>query len=467
MDFIKIMSNGSLLFLSIISSITAQASPEPPSSRISQPTEIKQTLFKNVYVFDGKSAKITQQKNVLVSGNKIQTISAKPILVDSNTQIIEGLNKVLMPGLIDAHWHAMMAAMPMQNLISSEVADINFAAAQESENTLMRGFTSVRDLSGPTFSLKRAIDSNIVNGPRIWPSGAMISQTGGHGDFRMTYEVPTSKHAALSRGEEIGGGVIADGPDEVRKRVREQLMLGASQIKMAAGGGVTSNYDPIDVSQYSEEEFKAGVNAAENWGTYVSVHAYTPRAIQAALKSGVKVIEHAQLLDEATVKMMAEKGAWLSGQAFIDNEYANPVTGAAKEKQLQVFKGTDATFELAKKYNIKIAWGTDILFDPKMTPQQGAILTTMTRWFKPSEVLKMATSTNAELLALSGPRNPYPGKLGVIEQGALADLLLVDGNPLENIELIANPEKSFLVIMKDGVIYKNTTPNSQNNIVLE
>lgn len=457
MDLKKNIILSTLLSIIPLSYVFAH-SPQDSFSPAQKPSsQIAQVLFKDVYVFDGKSSQLSAPLNILVTGNKIQTISNKPILVNADTQIIQGRNKVLMPGLIDAHWHAMMAAMPMTGLITSEVADINFAAAQEAHNTLMRGFTSVRDLSGPTFSLKRAIDAKIVKGPRIWPSGAMISQTGGHGDFRMTYEVPTAKHAALSRGEEIGGGVIADGPDEVRKRVREQLMLGASQIKMAAGGGVASSYDPIDVSQYSEEEFKTGVNAAENWGTYVSVHAYTPRAIQTALKSGVKVIEHAQLLDEASAKLMAEKKAWLSGQAFIDNEFANPMNGDNKEKQLQIFKGTDDAFKFAKKYNVKIAWGTDILFDPKMTPNQGAILATMTRWFKPQEVLKMATANNAELLALSGPRNPYPGKLGVIEEGALADLLLVNGNPLDNIQLISDPDKNFLVIMKDGIIYKDTT----------
>ena len=144
----------------------------------------------------------------------------------------------------------------------------------------MRGFTSVRDMAGPTFSLKRAIDDGLVPGPRIWPSGAMISQTGGHGDFRFPYEIPASPNAPLSRVEAIGGGAIADGVDRVLQRAREQLMLGASQLKLAAGGGVSSHYDPIDVSQYTEAEFRAAVDAAENWGTYVAVHAYTPRAIR-------------------------------------------------------------------------------------------------------------------------------------------------------------------------------------------
>jgi len=415
------------------------------------------TVFQNVRIFDGKSGSLSAPSNVLVRGNRIAQISRSPIAIPTgpNARFIEGNGRTLMPGLIDAHWHAAMAAIPLSTMMTADPGYIALVAGAESRRTLLRGFTSVRDLAGPSFSLKRAIDEGLVEGPRIWPSGAMISQTGGHGDFRMPYEVPAANDAPLSRGEVVGGGVIADGVEEVTKRAREQLMLGASQLKLAAGGGVASNYDPIDVSQYSEDEFRAAVTAAENWGTYVTVHAYTPRAIQAALRAGVKVIDHAQLMDDETARLMAQKGAWLSLQPFIDNEFANPQQGAGREKQLQVFAGTDNAYALAKKYHIKTAWGTDMLFDPAMTQHQGAILATMTRWYTPAEALRMATSTNAELLALSGLRSPYRGKLGVVEEGALADLLLVEGNPLEDLEIVADPERNFVVIMKDGKIYKD------------
>lgn len=416
------------------------------------------TLFENVRIFDGVGNQLSPPSNVLVRGNTIERISTDSIPVDrsARTRVIQGDGRTLMPGLIDAHWHAMLATISVPGLLTGDIGYINLRAGREAEATLMRGFTSVRDLSGPVFGLKRAIDEGIIVGPRIWPSGAMISQTGGHGDFRMPYEVPAARNASLSRGEALNGGVIADGVDEVRKRVREQLMLGASQIKLAAGGGVSSMYDPIDVAQYSEEEFRAAVHAAENWGTYVTVHAYTPRAIQTAIRGGVKVIDHAQLMDEETARMMAEKDIWLSGQAFLDNKFSNPMTGAARVKQLEVSAGTDNAFRLAREYGLKVAWGSDILFDPTATVNQGAILTTMTTWYSPAEVLRIATSTNAELLALSGPRNPYPGTLGVVAEGALADLLLVDGNPLDDIELIADPHANFLVIMKDGEIVKDS-----------
>jgi imidazolonepropionase-like amidohydrolase len=225
-----------------------------------------------------------------------------------------------------------------------------------------------------------------------------------------------------------------------------------------AGGGVASNYDPLDVAQYSDDEFKAAVLAAENWGTYVTVHAYTPKAITSAINAGIKCIDHGQLIDEPTARLMAEKGIWLSLQPFLDDEDANPMPEGSpnRKKQLEMSSGTENAYALAKKYKIKTAWGTDVLFEPKIAARQNAKLTKLTKWYTPYEVLKMATSTNAELLALSGPRNPYPNKLGVLEEGAYADMILVDGNPIQNIKLIEDPTKNFVMIMKDGVVYKNT-----------
>ena len=226
-----------------------------------------------------------------------------------------------------------------------------------------------------------------------------------------------------------------------------------------AGGGVASPYNPIESTQYTEAEIHAAVEAADNWGTYVTVHAYTPRAIRQAVAAGVKCIEHGHLIDEPTAKLLADKGIWWSLQPFLDDEDASPlVNPVSRQKALQVFAGTDNAYKLAKKYHIKTAFGTDLLFDAKVASRQGAQLAKLVRWYTPAEALKMATADNGELMALSGFINPYPGKLGAVEEGALADLLLVDGNPLENIKLIEDPDKNFLVIMKDGTIYKNTLP---------
>ena len=256
----------------------------------------------------------------------------------------------------------------------------------------------------------------------------------------------------------MGVSTIADGVDEVLRAVREQLMLGATQIKMMAGGGVSSTYDPVDVTQYTEAELRAGVEAAENWGTYVLVHAFTPRAVQQALRAGVRSIEHGFLLDDATAAMIAERDAWWSLQPMLDDEDAIQFSEQAKRAKLkQVIAGTDQAYRLAKKHGVRLAWGTDTLFDRGLAARQGAQLAKMTRWFTPAEVLKMATSDNAALCAMSGQRDPYPGRLGVVEEGALADLLLVDGNPLEDLQLLAHPDRTLLVIMKNGTIYKQLT----------
>jgi imidazolonepropionase-like amidohydrolase len=410
-----------------------------------------------VRLFDGKSDALLAGLRVVIDGRTIKTVEPAEAPLDPDIRVIDCGDRVLMPGLIDAHWHAMLASLPLTVLMNADVGYITLVAADEARKTLMRGFTSVRDMAGPTFSLKRAIDAGLVPGPRIWPSGAMISQTGGHGDFRFPYEVPASPNAPLSRVEAIGGGAIADGADRVLQRAREQLMLGASQLKLAAGGGVSSHYDPIDVSQYTEAEFRAAVDSAENWGTYVAVHAYTPRAIKTAIRGGVRCIEHGHLMDEATAELIGRNGVWLCTQPFLNNEYSSPQpTPDGEAKASQVYAGTDAAYKFAKAFNLKTAWGTDILFDSKMTAHQGAILTTLERWYSPVEVLKMATAVNGELLAMSGPRNPYPGKLGVIEPGALADLIVVDGDPTADLKLVADPDKNFLLIMKDGRVVKDT-----------
>jgi imidazolonepropionase-like amidohydrolase len=416
------------------------------------------TLFQNVRIFDGRSSTLSAPSNVLVKGGTIERISVSPIPVDANANVrtIAAGGRVLMPGLIDAHWHAFMAATPQMVLMTADPNYLQLLAARQAEATLMRGFTTVRDLGGPVFGLKRAIDEGVTIGPRIYPSGAFISQTSGHGDFRFSFEVPRVTGGPLSHSEVEGIAAIADSPDEVRLRAREQLRQGASQIKLMAGGGVASPYNPIESTQYTEPEIRAAVEAADNWGTYVTVHAYTPRAIRQALAAGVKCIEHGQLIDEPTAKLLADNGIWWSLQPLLDDEDAPPlVNPVSQQKALEVFAGTDNAYKLAKKYNAKTAFGTDILFDARLTTRQGAILAKMVRWYTPAETLKMATADNGALMALSGFINPYPGKLGVVEEGAIADLLLVDGNPLENIKLVADPDRNFLVIMKGGTIYKN------------
>jgi imidazolonepropionase-like amidohydrolase len=411
-------------------------------------------LFQNVRVFDGSSPALSEPTNVLVRGNKIAAIG--PGSISTNATVIDGGGRTLMPGLIDAHTHLMFASLPEMVMLTSDIGFVNLVAGKAATDMLMRGYTSVRDLGGPVFGLKRAIDAGVIAGPRIWPSGAFISQSGGHGDFRLPTDLPAAP-GSFTYSERIGAAEIADDADTVRKRAREQLALGASQIKLMAGGGVSSHYDPIDVTQYTVPEIRAAVEAAENWGTYVTVHAYTPGAIRQAIEAGVKCIDHGQLIDDATARLMAEKGIWWSLQPFTDDRPSAFAEGSPNRiKQLQMYSGTDNAYQLAKKYKIKTAWGTDILFNAQNLAGQTGELTKMVRWYTPAEVLKMATADNGELLALSGLRSPYAGKLGVVQTGALADLLLVNGDPIANIKLLENSQDNLVVIMKDGKIYKNS-----------
>jgi len=415
-------------------------------------------LFTNVHVFNGIDEERIENANVLVVGNVIAEVSDEPLFA-ANARVIDGGGRTLMPGLIDMHWHSAFANIPQAIGLSSDIAYHTLIAARGNEAALLRGFTTVRDVGGNVFSLKRLTDDGTYIGPRIFPSGPPIGQTSGHSDYRPATSVPTQPDAPLIYVEQVGHMIVADGVPEVLRRVREVLKLGASQVKVMAGGGVASSFDPLDVTQFTFEEMKAAVDAAANWNTYVAVHVYTDAAAQQALEAGVKSIEHGHLFSEATLRMMVRNGAYLSMQPFLNDEDAIPFPPGSpnQAKFEQVTAGTEHVYELARRMGVKIVFGTDTLFDPELAAKQGKQLAKLGRWFTPVEALRQATSTAGELLALSGPRNPYPdGPLGVVRAGAYADLILVNGNPLEDLNLVADPAANFDLIMKDGVIYKNT-----------
>ena len=414
------------------------------------------TLFTNVNVFTGKSLVVGKGMSVLVKDGKIASVQPGVMAAPEGAITIDCGGRTLMPGLIDNHVHIFLSASTEAQLMDPKsTPEVLFGRARdEAERMLLRGFTAVRDMGGPAFELKRAIDKGEAIGPRIYPSGAMISQTSGHGDFRAPEEKSRRFGGQVSVGELLGVGFIADGRDEVLTAVRENLRGGASQIKVMAGGGAASAYDPLDVTQYTLDELKAAVEATSDWNTYVTVHAYTPKAVRRSVDAGVLCIEHGQLLDEATMQLLADKGIWLSLQAL--DEAPPTASESVRVKKHSVVAGTDNAFTWARKYGVKLAFGTDILLNPDMTKNQITDYTKLTKWFSPAEALKLATYDNAQLLALSGPLNPYPGQLGVIEPGAYADVLLVDGDPTTNLDVIADPDRNFTVIMKDGAIFKNT-----------
>jgi len=427
------------------------------ASSLLKSTADRPIVLTNLKLFDGSGSAPQKGLKVLVVGNKIQDILEQEADTPEQAHIIDCAGKLLMPGLIDMHWHSMLAGLNQTRALTSPIGYLYYTAAAEAERTLMRGFTTIRDAGGPSFALKNAIDEGLVTGPRIYPSGAMITQTSGHGDFRFINELPRDSWATTSFVERAGVAMIADGRAEVLRRVREQLMQGASQIKMLAGGGVASLYDPLNSVQFTEDELKAAVQAAQDYDTYVMTHVYMPKGIQRAIRSGVQCIEHGQLADEESVKMMRDHGVWWSLQPFLrdkdSNEYVNPVQIA---DQKRVAEGTVQAYELAQKYDIDTGWGTDILFNAKKTSTQGAQLAKLTRFYDPLTLLRQATAQNGRMLALSRSRNPYPATLGEIAEGAYADLIIADGDPTKDIDFVSDPENNFHIIMKDGIIYKNT-----------
>jgi imidazolonepropionase-like amidohydrolase len=399
--------------------------------------------------------------DVVVRGATIESViptAAESVPAGPDARVIDGGGRVLMPGLIDAHWHATFVAVSAGVALTADPGYLHLMAGREAQRTLLRGFTSVPDAGGPSFALKRAIDEGAIAGPRIYPSGAFITQTAGHGDFRMRHEVPRAC-GTLSHGEVTGASTIADGVDQVLRAAREQLLLGASQLKVMAGGGIASPYDPIDVTQYTEAELRAAVEAAEDWGTYVMVHAYTPRAISRSIRAGVRCIEHGHLADDPTAQLLAETETWWSLQPFLDDEDAyqpprpgrpgqaapghrrhRPLLCARPQARRQGRLGVRHSVRRLPGRPPGPAAGQD---DPLVYPGRGA---------------RLGDIGERRAARPLRTRNPYPGRLGVVEPGALADLLLVDGDPIANIDLLADPDRSLLVIMKDGRIHKDSAP---------
>lgn len=411
-------------------------------------------VIRDARVFSGCSKQLADA-DVLVSGNMITRI-APDLQAPEGAVEINGEGHTLIPGLIDAHWHGMYATATIGEMMTTNEGHWNLKTSIAQRDALYRGFTTVRDTAGPMFDIATATDTGIIVGPRVYPSGPAISQTAGHMDFRMTRDVPATPDN-LHPFEKMRQFYIADGIPEVLRRVRENLMLGATQIKLMAGGGVTSSYDPIHTKQFTLDELKAAVEAADNWGTYVLTHAINDEAVGHSIDAGVKSIEHGHMATVENLKRMKKDGIWLSMQPFMDDEDAPALNEFQKAKYKFVTDGTDFVYTNAKKLGLKIAFGTDTLFSADLAKRQGAQLAKLQKWFTPFEALKMATCDNAELMALSGKLNPYPeGPLGVIDEGAYADMILVDGNPLENLDLVSDPENNFKLIMKDGTIYKNT-----------
>ena len=417
------------------------------------------TLFTNVDVFDSENATVIENASVLVEGNLIAAVTTDPINAEGAT-VIDGEGRTLVPGLIDGHNHIMLPASPLALAYSLHWTYIGALVAREAERMLMRGFTTLRDAGGPCYGIADAIDEGIVSGPRIFCSGHFIGQTSGHFDFRLYNETHHRLRSDRSFFE-AQWSFLADGVPEVRAMTREALRLGATQIKVSLGGGNSSPYDPLDTTHYSVEEIRAAVDAAEDWNTYVLVHAYTDESVMRALEGGVKSIDHGNMIiNEETMVAIRDAGAILNPQFLIftpDEEMLAAGDPATIAKGAPLRDNVESYVRLIKKYNLPIAFGVDLFGAPELLALQNLEFERRGRWWTGAEVLQQATYNTARLVEMSGPRNPYQGgRLGVIEEGAYADMILVDGDPLEDINLMVDPEANFLIIMKDGVIYKNS-----------
>ncbi len=414
-------------------------------------------VINNVNVFDGESEDLMRGASVVVTDNQIVGFGGD-VMSPADAAIIDGGGRTLMPGLIDGHTHLSIIAGPKE-LQQMPWDEIGSKMGVRATDTLMRGFTAVRDLGGPVFGLKTAVDDGTVPGPRIFPSGAMISQTSGHGDFREPSDLHPFFEGGTSQMQALGYYRIVDGPDQVMAAVRENLRKGATQVKLMGSGGVGSEFDPIDSVQFRPEEIRAATGALADWGTYAGSHLHNDAAITRALENGVRSIDHASQMTDETMRLLKKQGAYMNPQygwnVFVMS--AGFLTDAQKEKAAIVIDNLDGNIALIKKHNIEITFNVDA-FGPfaLWSDLYAAELTERQKYFSNYEIMRQLTSVTAGLLEMSGKRNPYRGKLGVIREGALADLILVNGNPMDDVSILADPENNIPLIMKDGVIYKNT-----------
>ncbi|TRX55707.1 metal-dependent hydrolase family protein [Thalassomonas sp. M1454] len=433
-----------------------------------------QVLFKNVDIFNGTENKLYEDHFVLVEDNKIKRISAKSIKADSEATVIDGTGKTLTPGFIENHAHLMLMGPTLPAMESNATwEDFAIHGTRMAEMYLMQGFTTVRDAGGANGGLRRAIDAGQIKGPRFYPSGAFLSARGGHADF-ANYSSPVGAETNMGR---LNLAQEADSVAEIKKYARNNMRMGATQLKYMQSGGVTSAFDPWQLLAGSKEELEAAVGVADSYGSYVMAHSYRKEAIIAALNAGVKTIEHGFMFDCEISELMKEKGAYITTNitAFDPGLLDIPAVKNVPSSLRKAKSATEAfkTYmpSMTKECPAPRGFQTDCVGSVDACNIQIAYEKHLNnQFFGPFESLKTLTSVGGEIAALTGDYwNPYPeGKLGVIEVGAYADILLLDGNPLKDFSIVGTGDKWFgaekrsdspetiKLIMKDGVIYKNT-----------
>ncbi len=419
---------------------------------VSASTWADSVLIENVRIFNGVDATLTQG-HVLVEGGLIAKVSSAAIDVDDDTQVIDGANRVLSPGFIDLHVH-LTSHVPYDQ-IDAHGTVVGAVANDVARHFLDSGFTTVRDAGGTHPDLARAIELGTVYGPRVFPSGAVLSQTGGHGDWRHS-SVPNPTLRGSNPYIHSDQAVIVDGVDQHLAAVRENLRFGATQIKIMGGGGVMSDYDPIHSLQPSPEEIRAAVQAAGDFGTYVLAHAYTSEAVRRLIDNGVRCIEHGLLIDDATAKIVKKNDVVISTQLVVYRALKDlpGITETNLAKLAVVLKGQENLIRLIKKYDITTGFATDLIGG--MYPMLTREFTERAMYWTPAEVLAQATSESAKVIRMAGRLNRH-GNFGEIREGWVADLLLINGEPMQDISVLRDPEKNLALIMKGGEIVKNQT----------
>jgi imidazolonepropionase-like amidohydrolase len=410
------------------------------------------TLFTNVMVWDGLAEGLTSA-DVLVEDNMIVGVGSG--LSSSGATVVDGGGRTLMPGLIDMHTHIMFSRGIPEHENTWDAAASGAMAHENMAGYVQRGFTTLRDMCGSP-SLSRAIASGALSGPRFYSSGACISSTSAHADWAPQ----TAQMGQVSNHTRAGNSLIANSPAEYRAAARYNFRQGAQFLKIFVGGGVASAYDPLEAITIRPEELRAAVEVAEDFGSFVCIHVYHSEHIQMAIDQGVRCVEHGFLMDEATMDRMVAEGIVLSAQAYMSyTAFQDPagIPGFGPEqiaKGLQVNQGADQMFEWAAEKGVEMFAGSD-MFTYDQLPVAIQNVTQLERWFSPVEALRASTSTAGKWLGMTGPKNPYKaGPIGVIQEGAYADLILVQGDPTQSTEVLADPGNIDMVMI-DGQVRKD------------
>ncbi|CAM5331660.1 Amidohydrolase OS=Streptomyces alboniger OX=132473 GN=CP975_07865 PE=4 SV=1 [Streptomyces alboniger] len=411
---------------------------------------MSELIIKDASLLDLESGELIPGSSVRVSGERIVDV-APGSRITGDAPVLDAGGRTLMPGLIDAHVHAAVTTLDMPAMARRPSSRIGIEAAGLLEDMVRRGFTTVRDAGGLDRGVAEALDAGLVTGPRVFRSGRVISQTGGHGDFDPA---PNEPHLCACHIHSNWFAHVADGPDAVRRAVREELKNGAHQIKIMASGGVSSPTDPIDMVQYTAEEIRAAVTEAASRHTYVLAHAFTPEAIIQAVTAGVRSIEHGNLLDAAAARVMAEHGAFLvptlvtlEQLAEVGRRWRYPQESI--DKVQHVLREGETAIQVALEAGVRVGFGTDLLGEAH--PAQSRELLLRARVQSPLDVLRSATAVNAELLGRSG-------ELGALAPGALADLMLLSGDPLRDLSLLGDSGAGIEFIMRGGKVVSSRLP---------